>query len=71
MATLRTFFSAAARIHLICSSRSASEPCEQFRRQPLAPAMMAASTSSGVFVAGPIVAKIFVRLKSLLIYNIY
>ena len=67
MATERPFLAAAARIHLICWSRSSLEPCEQLRRQPLTPAMMTCSISSAELVDGPIVAKILVRLNNLLI----
>lgn len=67
MATERPFFFAAARIQAICWWRSSSLPWEQLRRQPLTPAMITDSISSGLFVAGPMVAKILVRLKSLLI----
>ena len=67
IATERPFLAAAARIHLICWSRSSLEPCEQLRRQPLTPAMITSSINSAEFVDGPIVASILVRLKSLLI----
>ena len=68
IATERPFFSAAMRIHLICWSRSSFEPWEQLSLQPLTPAIITSSIFSAEFVDGPIVAKILVRLKSLLIY---